>query len=145
MDKVWIGVLLFSLLIEIVTVQLISIWFCIGAAVALIAGWCGVQSSVQIILFVAVSGLCLAFIYPPIAKSIKGRTQNLNANRIIGESGVVSEDIAVNNGTGQIKVLGEAWSAKPEDPEIKYIKVGTPVEVVSIEGVKAVIKIAEKE
>ena len=103
------------------------------------------EQPVQIILFVAVSGLCLAFIYPPIAKSIKGRTQNLNANRIIGESSVVSEDIAVNNGTGQIKVLGETWSAKPEDPEIKYIKAGTPVEVVSIEGVKAVIKITEKE
>ena len=77
LDKVWFCVLMFSLLIEIVTVQLISIWFCVGAAVALIASWCGVQSSIQIILFVAVSGLCLAFIYPPIAKSIKKRTQNL--------------------------------------------------------------------
>lgn len=145
MDKVWFCVLLFSLLIEIVTVQLISIWFCVGAAVALVASWCGIQSSVQIILFVAVSGLCLAFIYPPIAKSIKKRTQNLNANRIIGESGIVSEDIVANDGTGQIKVLGETWSAKPKDPETKYIKAGTPIEVVSIEGVKAVIKITEKE
>ena len=130
MDKVWFCVLMFSLLIEIVTVQLISIWFCVGAAVALIASWCGVQSS---------------FIYPPIAKSIKKRTQNLNANRIIGESGIVSEDIVGNDGTGQIKVLGEIWSAKPEDSEVKYIKAGTPIEVVSIEGVKAVIKIIEKE
>lgn len=145
MDKVWICVLLSSLLIEIVTVQLVSVWFCIGATVALVASWCGIQSSVQIILFVAVSGLCLAFIYPPIAKSIKKRTQNLNANRIIGESGVVSEDIVANDGAGQIKVLGETWSAKPEDPEVKYIKAGTPIEVVSIEGVKAVIKITEKE
>ena len=57
----------------------------------------------------------------------------------------MSEDIVANDGTGQIKVLGETWSAKPEDSEIKYIKAGTPVEVVSIEGVKAVIKITEKE
>ena len=57
----------------------------------------------------------------------------------------MSEDIVANDGTGQIKVLGEIWSAKPEDPEVKYIRAGTPIEVVSIEGVKAVIKITEKE
>ena len=45
-------------------------------------------------------------------------------------------------GIGQIKVGGQIWSAKPEDGT-NVIPVGTRVQVLRIEGVKAVIRVIE--
>ena len=48
------------------------------------------------------------------------------------------QDINETHGVGQIKVAGEVWSAKTSDGSV--IEKGTQIEVIQIDGVKAVVE-----
>ena len=61
-----------------------------------------------------------------------------NAFSIIGKKALVIKNIDSINKSGQIKVNGEVWSAIGKNDD--KIEKGTEVEVVSINGVKAVVK-----
>ena len=62
---------------------------------------------------------------------------------MIGKHGVVLTEIDNLNGTGRIAVDGLDWSAKGVDETL--IPKGTEVEILEIQGVKAVVKpVAEK-
>ena len=50
--------------------------------------------------------------------------------------GIVTKDIDPIEGKGQVKVIGQVWSAKSEHP----ISEGTKVKVLSLEGVKIVVE-----
>ena len=57
---------------------------------------------------------------------------------VIGKKGLVIQDINNTFGVGQIKIANEVWSAKTEDDTI--IEKGTEINVVRIDGVKAVVE-----
>ena len=59
-----------------------------------------------------------------------------NAYSIIGKIGIVTKEINPNLGIGQVKIAGEVWSAKSDE----IIPVGKEIEVIEINGVKAVVK-----
>ena len=65
-------------------------------------------------------------------------TPKTNAFSIIGKKALVIKNIDSINKSGQIKVNGEVWSAIGKNDDT--IEKGTEVEVVSINGVKAVVK-----
>ena len=56
---------------------------------------------------------------------------------LIGNIGIVTQDIDSINGTGQIKVKGELWSAIGKD-NINISK-GSKVTIEEIQGVKAIV------
>ena len=60
-----------------------------------------------------------------------------NVYSLVGKKGIVVEDINWANGTGQVKVEGDIWSAKTKE-QINIPK-GTEVEIESIEGVKVYV------
>jgi len=61
-----------------------------------------------------------------------------NADRILGVEAVVTEPISNREARGQIRVLGEYWTARTEqDTELSE---GTLVRVLRIEGVKAIVE-----
>ena len=62
---------------------------------------------------------------------------------IIGKKALVIKDIDPIHSSGQIKLNGEVWSAETENDEI--IKEGSEVEVLKINGVKAIVKLVESE
>ncbi|MCI8352365.1 MAG: NfeD family protein [Clostridia bacterium] len=59
-----------------------------------------------------------------------------NAYSVIGKTGIVTKEINSNLGIGQVKIAGEVWSAKADE----IIPVGEEIEVLEINGVKAVVK-----
>ena len=61
-----------------------------------------------------------------------------NAYSIIGKRGVVIKDIDPIRGKGQIQIGTEIWSAKSFDD--RKIEKGIEVEILEIDGVKAVVK-----
>lgn len=135
---IWLGVLIVCAILEGVTVALISIWFSIGALVAMGAAALKLSLWVQIILFVAISLLCIVAIRPFTKKFLVKKTEKTNADRILGEDGIVVEAINNLNSTGRVQVLGEYWTARSEDME--EIPKDTEVQVLRIEGVKAIVK-----
>ena len=60
-----------------------------------------------------------------------------NADRLIGQFGIVTKGIADPFSVGQVKVLGETWSAQSE---ITPIEVGAKVEILEIEGVRLIVE-----
>ena len=141
MIVLWIAVMIIFLLIEAATVNLVTIWFAVGALGAAISAGIGWNLAVQIVVFVVMSGIALAITKPLVTKLKKRKDFPTNADRILEREGIVTENIDPVSGSGQVKVLGQDWSAKSEDD--RMILAGSKVVVRQIEGVKAVVE--EKE
>ena len=131
----WIVLLVVLLIVEAATVQLVTIWFAIGAAAALIARICG---AAQWVLFLVVSAVTLAATRPLVRKITKQKTQPTNADRCIGETAMVTEDIDNIAGKGRVEVNGISWTARSSDGA--NFRKGELVTVERIEGVKLIVK-----
>ncbi len=135
----WIVVLLATVILEAVTMQLTCIWFTFGALGAWILSLCGAPLWSQFLVFALLSLLLLVLTRPIAIKYLKPKIVRMNADAVPGKTGVITEAVHPDEGTGLIKVEGQIWSAKPEDGK-KTFEVGDRVKVVRIEGVKAVIR-----
>ena len=138
---VWTLVLVVSIVVEAATVSMVSIWFAAGSLVSMAMAWLGFDVYVQDILFLLVSLLLIAFITPRIKTKFTQNRKATNADRIIGEKGIVTEELDTVSATGQVRVLGTVWSARTENGE--NLPVGTHVVVKNIEGVKAIVETVE--
>ena len=124
---------------EIITIGFLLFWFAIGALLAMIASFFTDNLIIQTSIFVISSGLLL-FFTKTFAKKISSPEEderNTNAFSIINKSGIVIKDIDPINGTGQVKVGSEVWSAKSLDNT--PIPKGTKITVFDIDGVKAIV------
>ena len=137
MQTVWLVLLIVLAGVEGITAGLVSVWFCAGSLVALIATWLGAGLPVQIALFVIVSLVAMALVRPLARKWVQPKLVKTNADRILEQEAVVLEDIDNLRGTGQVKVDGSVWTARSAKDEV--IPKGTLVRVERIEGVKAIV------
>ena len=124
---------------EIATVQLVSIWFCLGAVAATMAALWGCSS--QLLVFFLVSAVALAATRPLVGKVLHFRRVPTNADSIIGMSGPVLEEINNTTQTGRVRVNGLDWSARSCDGQ--PIQVGATIVVESIQGVKLMVRLQE--
>ncbi|MDE5605652.1 MAG: NfeD family protein [Eubacterium sp.] len=138
---VWVAVIAIAIVVEVFSAQLLSIWFAVGGIAALAASFLTENIAIQIAVFFTVSILSLAIIYPLAKKSLKTEHVKTNADRYIGQTGVVTEAISNIDAKGQVKVDNQIWSARSENEE--SISEGTKVTVLRIEGVKLIVKNAE--
>jgi len=142
---VWLVLFVVFLVAELVTAgALVSIWFCIGALVALAAAYFGAAFWVQMTLFFVVSIGLLLGTKPFLKKHLDPKTMATNADRILQNRGIVEEEINNLKGQGAVKIDGKSWTARNMDGDA-IIPVNAEVIVVGIEGVKAMVKMVEKE
>lgn len=134
----WIVLLVVLVIIEAVTAQLVTIWFAAGAAAALIAELCGLNQWLQWIIFIAVSAVALIATRPLVRKVTKKAIQPTNADRCIGQTAVVLEDIDNVEGKGKVHVNGITWTARSSDGTV--YKKDEHVTVEKIDGVKLIVK-----
>lgn len=136
---IWLGLLAVLLLVEAVTAGLTTIWFAGGALVAAIAAWMGAGVLVQIVLFLAVSGVLLVFTRPLAVKYLNKDKIATNANSLIGKNAVVTIDIDNLAQTGQVFINDVEWTARTSDDSQKIAK-GAVVEIKEIRGVKLIVE-----
>jgi len=135
---IWLGVFIFSIVIELATMGLFTIWFAGGSLIALIVALLGAPMWLQITLFILISVVLLLFTRPIAMKYYnKGRTKT-NVDSLIGEVAVVTETIDNLEGKGAIRIKGLEWSAKSEQDGVK-IFADTKVIIQKIEGVSAIV------
>lgn len=140
----WIAAAVILLIIEAATVQLVTVWFAAGAVAAAFAAVAAPQNIIiQVAVFVVVSGILLAVTKPFVRKITRAKISPTNADRVIGASGIVTVKLDPISGGGQIKVMGQEWSARAENGEV--IEVGERVEIVGLAGVKAIVRRLEAE
>ena len=135
---VWIAVTVAFIIIEALTTQLLTIWFAAGAAAAVIATLLDASILVQCIVFVAVSLIALIATRPLVKKLTKQKFSPTNADRFIGETAVVTENINNIAQTGLVRIQGTVWTARSADGE--DIPEGETVTVKKIEGVKLIVE-----
>lgn len=127
---------------EILTVGFLVFWLGIGALIAMLVSFFTDSLVIQMTVFV-ISSTILIIATKPLVKKLtqKDKTVVTNAFSIIGKKGIVTKEINPALAVGQIKVQGQDWSAKCEDEQV--IPKGSEVEVMKIDGVKAVVKLAK--
>ncbi|MBR5515331.1 MAG: NfeD family protein [Clostridia bacterium] len=140
MIYVWIAAIAVFVILELLTPQLVCIWFAIGSLGALIAQKLGAGEWIQVAVFAVVSLAMLIITRPLYNKFVKNKTVATNSDRLIGMEAIVTEDIDNTEGKGSVKVAGQYWSAKSSNGD--PLKKGSTVTVDSIEGVK--LSVTEK-
>jgi membrane protein implicated in regulation of membrane protease activity len=137
MSAIWTIIIVISIIVEALTINLVSIWFAFGALVALISDQMSVPTHIQIILFTVISVIIIAITRPIAKKYLKGRITKTNLDRAIGKHCLVTETITPDK-KGEAKVMGNLWLATSLDNEV--IQAGEYGEVVSIEGAHVVLR-----
>ncbi len=140
---IWLVIAIIMFVIEVVTTGLATLWFALGAIVAMVMDLCGAPLASQIIVMAIVSVvsfiLCMIWVRPKLETLRKKNVQRTNADRLIGRDGVVIVPLNGAEGKGQVKIDGQVWSAKADTDIAEGIK----VTVKAIEGVKLVVEIAQ--
>lgn len=138
MTEAWLIFFIILVIIELITVNLVTIWFAFGALVTSLVSLYTTDTVILLAVFTLVS-LLLLLITKPVVKKLKvKKVVATNLDQVIGKTGVVTEPIAKDK-VGEVKVLGKRWSAY-SDREISKDK---KVKILSISGVK--LKVEEKE
>jgi len=142
MKIIWLVLLIIFGAGEAITVGLTSIWFAVGALGALICALLGAKLWLQIGVFLVLSGAALALLRPLARRFLTPGYSATNADRIIGSTTVVVQEIDNLKGQGQVKIADLEWSARSEKGDV--IPVGTEVTVLRIEGVKVYVALKEE-
>ena len=132
----WFWGILFVLTVvaEIASQQLISIWFAAGSLVALVAAMFGVPIWLQAVLFVAVSALLLVLTRPLVRKFTNFVSKDTNLRLDLGKYGTVVQTVDPEKGTGRVRVDDIDWIAVSH-PDLVIPK-GATVQVQSVDGTK---------
>lgn len=138
MTIIWTAILVIAIIVEAITIDLVSIWFSVGAAIALLSEVIfHASTNIQIGLFVVVSMACIILSRPLAKKYLRGNTIKTNYDRIIGKHALVTQTITADR-KGEVKVMGNYWSASSLNNEI--IEEGQHVEILTIEGNHVVVR-----
>ena len=135
---VWIASAVIFFVIEVLTSQIVTIWFAVGSIGAIFANVLKAETIWQIVVFAVLSLITLLIARPYMKKFTQTKVQPTNADMCIGSKAVVTEDIDNTKGTGQVKIKGVVWSAKSNDEEV--ISKDSVVIVKSISGVKLIVE-----
>ena len=128
---------------EIFTLGFLIFWFGIGALFVMIVSFFTTNIIIQTTVFLITSTIFILATKPLVKKFVDVKKTNTNVFSIIGKKALVIKDIDPIHSSGQIKLNGEVWSAETENDEI--IKKGSEVEVLKINGVKAIVKLVNSE
>ena len=135
----WLVAAAVFVVIEIMTMGLTTIWFAGGALVGAVMAAVSLPLWSQIIAFAVISVILLILTRPWALKYVNSRTIKTNVDSLIGQTGLVTQDIDNLNAKGQVKVRGQIWTARSISDEVKLHE-GQKVSIESISGVKVIVK-----
>ena len=134
----WLVIMILFLVIEAVTVNLVTVWFAGGALAAALASYFHASVISQLVLFVGVSIILLMITRPLAAKFMKSSRTKTNVDSLLGKSAIVTEEINNLEQTGKVKINDVDWLARTASDE-DSIPEGTVVEIKEVRGVKLIV------
>ena len=133
---IWLGIIIALTFIELITINLTTVWFVVSGLVSLLLSFFIDSFVIQFSVFVILGIILLCTTRKYLVSFLRVKEQKTNLDRIIGMEGIVTEEIRKNH-NGEVKVDGKCWTAYAD----KKIKVDKTVKVLLIDGVK--IKVEE--
>ena len=137
-SAVWLILLVVLVAGEAITVGLTFIWFAVGAVGGLLTAVLGGPVWLQVVVFLLLSALTLVLVRPAAARLLTPGLSPTNADRVLSQIALVTEEIDNIAETGQVKLFGQVWTARSESGDV--IPVQTRVRILRIEGVKVFVK-----
>lgn len=134
---IWLGLVVTLTLIEVLTTNLVTIWYIASALVSLILSFFIDSYLIEFAVFVIIGTVLLFTTRDYLVKLIVKKKEKTNLDRVIGMTGIVTEEITKKK-FGEVKVDGKRWTAVAD----KKIKVDSTVKVLEIDGVK--LKVEEE-
>lgn len=138
----WSVVTAVAIVVELSTVALVSIWFAIGGACALLVNLMHGPALLQFIVFFAVSILSLVLFLPMVKKRMKTANGEPilknNVDRYIGKIANVTEPIDNITGSGRVMYSGISWAAKSSDDSVKVPD--GQAKILVVEGSKLIVE-----
>lgn len=134
---IWLGLIITLTLIELLTANLVTVWYIASAILALILSIFIDNYLIQFSVFVIVGTILLFTTRDHLMKLLVKKKEKTNLDRVVGMTGVVTEEISKNK-PGEVKVDGKKWTAISN----KKIKVDSIVKILEIDGVK--LKVEEE-
>ena len=139
---IWLVLFVAMLIIEAIGPALVSIWFALGAVIALILSFIPeVAWWIEVIVFVVISIATLLALRPILKRYIKRNNYNTNIDSFTGKRGYVIEDITYLR-PGAVKIGDVSWTAIPVNKEEKIVE-NEIIEVVAVNGNKLIVKKVE--
>ncbi len=136
----WAVLVVAFVIIEIYSVQLVSIWLAAGAFVTmLLVNFVDIPFWGQLAVFLVVSVVLIIATLPFVKEKRKIKHTPTNTDIDVGKSVPVIEDIDSVKGTGRITLNGVDWGAVSESGE--SISKGSTVTIVEVKGTKMVVKL----
>ncbi len=123
---------------ELATMQLITIWFAVGALAAFVMTLLEFGFLSQLAVFVLTSTILLVATRPLLKKLRVKDVIPSNAEQEIGKKAVVIEEIDMRHGTGRVRLNGVDWIALAEDSEL-VIPVDNIVIIRGVDGAKLIV------
>ena len=133
----WSVILIATVIAETITFQLVSIWFAVGALVALIMSTMGFSLLSQTIIFTVISIILLCATRPIVKKLQVKNILPENIDLEVGKLAIVIQDISNTENSGRVKIRGVNWRARTEDNQV--FKTGETVRVEKISGTTAYV------
>ena len=139
---IWLGMFVVSSIVEVITMDLVSVWFAVGAIIPFILSVCCPDLIIlQVSLFVVISALMIILLRKFAVKLLFRHSEGkVNINSSTGKTTRLLEDITLDD-PGMIKLGDVTWFVVSEDGN--PIKKGQFVEVVRTKGNKQVVRLSK--
>lgn len=134
----WLAIVIIAVIVEIETVQLVSVWFAASGLITMILAAFNVPFEIQLVVFVVLTSL-LFFISRLLVKKINNsKSDNSTIESMIGEEVLVIKEIKVGE-IGEIKARYDKYSAIAPN-ENNDIPVDTVCIIKEIRGNKVIVE-----
>ncbi len=139
----WLWILIFAvtIVLELITVDLLCIWFSLGAILAFILDALGVPFGFQAAVFLIVSVTLIFTVGKWARDSLKGKNTT-NVDALVGKDIIILKDTSHRN-IGEGKINGIIWSTICINEET--ILEGNEATIVEISGNKLYVKSKNRE
>jgi len=138
MFYIWLAIAVILAIIEMSTVNLVSIWYILSSIITMIVSLFIDNVVIQVAIFVLGGTILLLLTKDAIKKILPEKTKT-NIDRIIGMKGIVTEKITKKT-PGVVKVDGKFWTAVADE----NIPTDTTVEILEINSTKLKVKRMEE-
>lgn len=135
MEFYWFIAIFVFLIIEALTLNLVTIWFAFGSLCAFISVYFTDNLIIQLVVFIIMTSLSLILTRPIVNKYIKKNIEKTNVDKVMGKIGIALTDIEPLK-NGRVKVDGKNWMASSEEK----IKKDDKIEVLKIDGAKVIVR-----
>ena len=138
---IWLGAAALFGIGEMITAGFFLLPFAMGAVVAAILAFAGVNGAITGIVFLGVSVISLVWLRRYAARG-EDRQQPVGANRFTGETAFVVERVDRISGEGRVRMATENWRATTDgDP----IEEGVEVRILDVRGTRLVVEPLTKQ